>query len=110
MISTHVLDTTHGAPAEGVAVELEMQASDGTGSWSPIAAERTNKDGRIAFQCPARPGTYRLTFRVEPYFKSRKIAAFFTEAPIVFQITDTARKYHVPLLLNPYGYSTYRGS
>lgn len=107
MISTHILDTSLGHPADGVQVELEKKAGD---SWTKIAAEKTNADGRIAFSCPPEPGTYRLQFQIEPYFKRNGLAPFFILAPVIFQITDTTRKYHVPLLLNPYGYSTYRGS
>jgi len=107
MISTHVLDTSLGAPASGVTVQLEKKT--GTG-WSLISEEKTNEDGRIAFQCPKEAGHYRLLFQVEPYFKKLKITPFFTEAPVVFHITNIDRKYHIPLLLNPFSYSTYRGS
>lgn len=107
MISTHILDTSLGHPAEGVSVYLETKEGE---KWKPIANEKTNADGRIAFACPANPGTYRLIFRVESYFKKNKVTPFFTKIPVIFQIVDTKRKYHVPLLLNPYGYSTYRGS
>jgi hydroxyisourate hydrolase len=107
MISTHILDTSLGNPAQGVAVELDRKSGEG---WIPIARAETNADGRIAFNCPAEPGTYRLQFRIEPYFRRHGLMPFFTEAPVIFHVTDTGRKYHVPLLLNPYGYSTYRGS
>ena len=112
MISTHILDTTVGMPAEGVQVRLEklMPAPGSADSWTQLASEQTNRDGRIAFQCPAEAGTYRLSFQVEPYFRRQGMTPFFVQAPVVFQITDTTRKYHVPLLLNPYGYTTYRGS
>ena len=108
MISTHVLDTSLGTPAKGIVVELERQSGS---QWTRIAREETNADGRIAFaSCPHEAGTYRLSFEIEPYFKRNGLAAFFPSATVVFHITDTGRKYHVPLLLNPYGYSTYRGS
>lgn len=107
MISTHILDTSLGQPAQGVSVELEKKSGE---SWSPIGRETTNADGRIAFACPAEPGIYRLQFQVAPYFQKSKVAAFFTSIPVIFQVTDITKRYHVPLLLNPYGYSTYRGS
>lgn len=107
MISTHILDTSLGHPAAGVTVELDRW--DGS-TWARIASSQTDSDGRIVFDCPRQAATYRLQFRLEPYFKSTGRSAFFVKAPVVFQITDTGRKYHIPLLLNPYGYSTYRGS
>lgn len=107
MISTHILDTSLGHPAQGVEVRLEKKFG---ADWKSIAMEKTNSDGRIAFSCPAEAGEYRLHFLIEGYFKKSKTESFFTVVPVVFQITDTQRKYHVPLLLNPYGYCTYRGS
>lgn len=107
MISTHILDTSLGYPAHGVEVLLEIKKG---AQWTLLATEKTNNDGRIIFLCPPNAGTYRLQFEIEEYFKRTKITPFFTAAPVVFQITDTGRKYHIPLLLNPYGYSTYRGS
>lgn len=107
MISTHILDTSLGNPAQGVEVELERETG---GQWQRVAKETTNADGRISFACPADAGTYRLQFHIESYFQKNKLTAFFPQASVTFRITDTQRKYHVPLLLNPYGYSTYRGS
>lgn len=107
MISTHILDINLGHPAEGVTVQLEKKVGD---RWSQIAESKTNNDGRIAFQNPAEAGVYRLTFQTESYFKKNNLTPFFIEAPVTFQISDTNRKYHVPLLLSPFGYSTYRGS
>lgn len=105
MISTHILDTTKGVPAKGVTVILEQQNKE---VWKPIGTDKTNADGRIVFNCPKEKGVYRLTFKIEEYFKGEE--HFFMNTPIVFNITNTERKYHVPMLLNPYGYSTYRGS
>lgn len=105
MISTHILDTTKGSPASNVQVILERKES---GGWQEIGKDKTNSDGRIVFNCPKEAGTYRLTFFIENYFKGEE--HFFLDTPIIFKIKDTNRKYHVPLLLNPYGYSTYRGS
>ncbi len=107
MISTHILDTSLGLPAAHVLVRLEkMQGA----SWQKISEEKTNTDGRISFDCEKISGTYRLTFEIEDYFKNSKKEFFFLQAPVIFKIEDTTRKYHVPLLLNPFGYSTYRGS
>jgi 5-hydroxyisourate hydrolase len=107
MISTHILDTSLGNPASDVEVKLEKQNGS---QWITLTSEKTNKDGRIVFSTPAEAGTYRLEFQIEPYFKRNKLSSFFPEATVVFSISDVNRKYHVPLLLNPYGYSTYRGS
>jgi 5-hydroxyisourate hydrolase len=105
MISTHILDTTAGAPAAGVSVRLDRRTGDG---WTSIATERTNADGRIVFDCPREAGDYRLTFHIEAYFAGRD--HFFLDTPIGFRVTDPGRKYHVPLIVNPFGLSSYRGS
>jgi 5-hydroxyisourate hydrolase len=105
MISTHILDTTKGLPAAGVTVLLEQKHND---SWKEIGKEKTNNDGRIVYNCPKETGVYRLTFMIEEYFKDED--HFFMNTPVVFNIKNTDRKYHVPLLLNPFGLSTYRGS
>lgn len=105
MISTHILDTTKGVPAAGVTVVLEKK--NGT-DWKVLGQDKTNTDGRIVFDCPKEQGDYRLTFNIEEYFKGEE--HFFLNTPVAFRIKNTDRKYHVPLLLNPYGHSTYRGS
>lgn len=105
MISTHILDTTKGTPASGVTVILEKRTDKG---WQPVGIDKTNADGRISYDCPKEKGVYRLTFNIEEYFKGEEF--FFMNTPVVFNVKSTDRKYHVPLLLNPYGYSTYRGS
>lgn len=105
MISTHILDTTKGSAAMGVTVTLEQKNNE---NWKEIGTDKTNSDGRIVFNCPKEQGIYRLTFKVEEYYKSEE--HFFLNTPVVFQVKNTERKYHVPLLLNPYGYSTYRGT
>ena len=107
MISTHVLDLDSGMPAVGVQVKLEIFHSD---QWNEIKFEKTNQDGRIAFNCEAKTGEYRLSFYIEDYLNSSGHVAFFTQAPISFKISDLSRKYHIPLLLSPFGFSTYRGS
>ncbi|OIQ16112.1 MAG: hydroxyisourate hydrolase [Bacteriovorax sp. MedPE-SWde] len=107
MISTHILDTHLGNPASGVEVKLQKQTGD---TWTDIGVDRTNDDGRIVYDCAYEAGVYRLDFEIEEYYAKNKQEFFFVTVPIIFNITDTNRKYHVPLLLNPFGYTTYRGS
>ncbi len=110
-ITTHVLDTSRGRPAAGISVILEIKAE---GGWQKLGSGTTNNDGRIAdllskdHQLAA--GIYRLTFETGQYFSSVGASGFYPYVPIVFEIKDPDQHYHVPLLLNPYGYSTYRGS
>jgi 5-hydroxyisourate hydrolase len=109
-ISTHVLDTSIGRPARGVAVRL--QRCDGA-VLVDLAQAATDDDGRVAAltgSAPALAGRYRLTFDAGSYFRGRGIDSFYREIPIEFTIPDGAGHVHVPLLLSPYGYSTYRGS
>lgn len=111
-ITTHILDTSKGAPAAGVTVSLECL--DAAGTWQPIGRGVTDDDGRIGDLVPA--GTtlgaavYQLLFEVGPYFQDQGVDSFYRTIPIVFDIGDPHQHYHVPLLLNPFGYSTYRGS
>lgn len=105
-ITTHVLDTSRGRPASGVPVLLEIQEGNG---WREIGQALTNEDGRTELLSEATMGIYRLTFKTEAYFQAQEIEGFFPEAIIVFHVRD-AKHHHVPLLLSPYGYSTYRGS
>ena len=111
-ITTHVLDTSTGRPARGVPVRLELH-TDGKG-WVKLAERTTDGDGRVkdllADGAKLDAGTYRLTFVTGAYFAAQKVATFFPEASVVFEIRDPAQHYHVPLLLSPFGYSTYRGS
>ena len=108
MISTHVLDTSRGTPAAGLSVVLDMR--DGTG-WSRIGSRSTDGQGRIAsFSDGAlAAGTYRLTFDTGAYHRSAGIAPFFPDVSVTFDV-QRGGHYHVPLLLSPYGYSTYRGT
>ena len=110
-ISTHVLDTALGLPASGVSVMLEIA---GTGSSQLIARATTDGNGRVAALLPAgqqlRSGVYRLTFDTGAWFRAKNTEAFFPEVTILFEVRDTSQHYHVPLLLSPFGYSTYRGS
>lgn len=105
MISTHILDTSKGRPAADVPIRLEIR--DGN-QWKPLAHGTTNADGRYVFEVERKAGEYQLWFDIEAYHGSNE--HFFMNTPVIFKITDTGRKYHVPLLVNPYGYSTYRGS
>ena len=110
-VSTHVLDTSAGRPAAGVAVRL--QRLDGE-TWRDVSHAETNADGRVAALlpagAPAAPGTFRLTFDVAGYFTARGQETFYTTVTIDFVVRDAAQHFHVPLLLSPFGYSTYRGS
>jgi 5-hydroxyisourate hydrolase len=108
-ITTHVLDAGTGRPAAAVAVEL--QARDGDG-WSPIAAGRTDADGRISRLGPDElpPGEYRLRFDTGAYFAARGVDTFYPEVVLTVLVADDGRHVHAPLLLSPFAYSTYRGS
>jgi 5-hydroxyisourate hydrolase len=113
-VTTHVLDTARGVPAAGVEVWLEQVSAAGR---TEIARTRTGPDGRAASLGPQRlaPGTYRLVFDTAEYFASAggERAAFFPEVAITFTVGSgdgEVPHYHVPLLLSPFGYSTYRGS
>jgi 5-hydroxyisourate hydrolase len=109
-ITTHVLDTARGAPAVGVPVLLEAVGADG--AWTALGKGTTNDDGRVASLGPDRlaPGSYRLRFDTDAYFDGAGDRGFFPEVVLVFRVTDPEQHYHVPLLLSPFGYSTYRGS
>jgi 5-hydroxyisourate hydrolase len=108
-ITTHVLDTARGRPAGGVPVRLEIQAENG---WRELVRAETDADGRRQLlPGPAlTEGVYRLTFGTETYFRAQGSEGFYPEAAIVFHVRDASQHHHVPLLLSPYGYSTYRGS
>lgn len=108
-VTTHVLDATAGRPAAGITVTLERRADD---AWHPVTTGATDDDGRVGDFGPAdlEPGVYRVTFAVAPWFAERGQPAFYPEVVIPFTIDDRAAHYHVPLLLSPYAYSTYRGS
>ncbi|MCO5044997.1 MAG: hydroxyisourate hydrolase [Kiritimatiellae bacterium] len=112
-ITTHVLDTAAGKPAAGVHVRLQIW-SDAAKEWKKLTEGETNADGRITDWLPAdKPiaaGVYRVRFDVAAYYKKCGQSTFFPHVPIVFEIRDATQHYHVPLLLSPYGYSTYRGS
>lgn len=109
-ITTHILDISLGRPAQGVNVVLEFQAEE----WERLGTGVTDTDGRLKTLLPAefplQPGKYRLTFETGAYFAKYNIASFYPEISVMFFIQDAAQHYHVPLLLSPFGYSTYRGS
>jgi 5-hydroxyisourate hydrolase len=109
-ITTHVLDTSLGRPAAGVQVTLEIQKG---GGWKEISRGATDADGRLRHLLEPgtlAEGTYRLTFETHAYFQTRKIHALYPQITIAFEVQDKTEHYHIPLLLSPYGYSTYRGS
>lgn len=105
-ITTHVLDTARGQPVPGLAVGLETLRG---GVWQPLASGRTDADGRANTLLPPdhrlATGAYRLTFAVGAYQDG-----FYPEVTVTFTVTNEDQHYHVPLLLSPFGYSTYRGS
>ena len=113
-ITTHVLDVSLGRPAAGVLVRLDRQSHDGR--WETIGSQKTDSDGRVRDLTPADeplvPAVHRLTFEVGPYFRSNDVDSFYQEVTIAFTVNDddASQHYHVPLLLSPFGYSTYRGS
>ena len=110
MITTHVLDTAAGRPGAAIAVELDRQDAAG---WARVGAGQTDDDGRLRTLTPAgpvAPGVYRIRFHTAAYLAAHHQAGFFPVVEIQFSVADGAQHYHVPLLLSPYGYSTYRGS
>lgn len=139
-ITTHVLDTASGRPGRGVQLRLEIQgvAADGASEWRPLSSGvtsalqcsarhllwlpvltvgahlRADADGRVADLLPPtynlRKGVYRVVFNVEGYFTAQGQETFFPEVTIAFKLGAPTEHYHVPLLLSPYGYTTYRGS
>ena len=110
-ITTHVLDTSRGQPANGISVTLEVEDHD---DWKLVGKGTTNSDGRIMdLMTPGTTltvGNYRLIFATDRYFADRDIETFYPQVSVVFRIGDPEQHFHVPLLLSPFGYSTYRGS
>ena len=115
-LTTHVLDTARGCPAEGVKIALSRVSADRT--FVNLGSGETNNDGRLPSPILSGTdfckGTYQLSFYVDEYLRSHFIDQdennFLVEIPIRFKITKPMEHYHVPLLLSPFGYSTYRGS
>lgn len=110
-ITTHVLDISRGKPASGVVVVLEKQERD---IWTPLAKSATDADGRINNLLDENhildSSTYRLTFGTGSYFSSHGVKSIFPAVVVVFEVHDPSQHYHIPLLVSPFGYSTYRGS
>ena len=109
-ITTHVLDTRLGRPAAGVAVSLERLEA---GAWQLIGYGATDEDGRLATLLPEgglTSGRHRLTFDTGAYFQQQQVEHFYPSVTVDFEVAVLTQHYHVPLLLSPFGYSTYRGS
>lgn len=111
-ITTHVLDTSRGRPASGVPITLSFR--EASGAYTELGRGETDADGRLRTLVPAghalAAGVYRIVFDTGAYFAKLGIEGFYPEVPIVFTIRAPEEHFHVPLLINPYGYSTYRGS
>ena len=110
-ITAHVLDTALGQPARGLGVQLDEQ--DDHARFRLLARAATDDDGRVrALLAPGslRAGTYRLTFETGAYLRATGRPVFYPRVEVVFCIEQPEQHYHIPLLLSPYGYSTYRGS
>ena len=108
-LSTHVLDTATGLPAPGLQIRCERRDGD---HWKEVGGGTTDADGRIksVLAAPLACGTFRLTFATGAWHAARGTKGFFPSVSIEFEVTDASRHHHVPLLLSPFGYSTYRGS
>ena len=110
-ITTHVLDTAAGRPAAGIAVRLERRLSN---TWHPVAAGITDDDGRLRTLLPPdypfEAGEYRLVFATGTYYAAHGVESFHPEVAIAFDVRRPQEHFHVPLLVAPHGYTTYRGS
>ena len=110
-VTCHVLDTSSGRPAAGVTVRLERR--DAAQNWLAVGRADTNADGRILAFDPALelvPGEYRMSFDTASYLARQSQPIFYPRVEVTFQVASSAEHYHIPLLLSPFGYSTYRGS
>ena len=110
-LSVHVLNLQDGLPSSEVKVSLEEQKN---GKWVQLAQATTNEQGRIPALYPEgkklEKGMYKVTFKTGDWFKAHKQKSFFPEVPVIFEVDGAVEHYHIPLLLSPYGYSTYRGN
>ena len=108
-ITTHVLDTAVGRPAQGIQVSLQAGGEQG---WREIATGTTDADGRVTDLGPERleAGVYRIDFATGAWFEASGTPSFFPSVSLTFNVTAPGEHYHVPLLLSPFAYSTYRGS
>lgn len=110
-LSVHVLNLENGLPSTNVKVVLEAQQND---KWTEINTGTTDEQGRIAElypkDTPLQKGVYKVTFKTGDWFRQKNERSFFPEVPVVFVIDGSLEHYHIPLLISPYGYSTYRGN
>ncbi len=110
-ITSHILDTSRGSPAAGVLITLMQQKDD---DWLMLGSASTNEDGRVSdftgFDKALPEGVYKLTFYLSDYYNKLSQQSFYPYVDVAFEIQGDGQHYHVPLLLNPFGYSTYRGS
>jgi 5-hydroxyisourate hydrolase len=113
-ISTHVLDLALGKPASDVPVRFEKQERQEPSGWRVLVLERTDRDGRCNQLLPRgealSAGTYRLTFDTATYYAAQKTDVLYPVVEVTFQVRDGETQFHIPLLLSPNGYTTYRGS
>jgi 5-hydroxyisourate hydrolase len=111
-VTTHVLDLRAGRPAAGVHVALDVR--DGDGGWRRLGEGTTDLDGRLSGLLPADrrlgAGAHRLVFDTRSWFADQGVESFYPEVSVVFEVVDPTQRFHLPLLLSPFGYSTYRGS
>jgi len=110
-ISTHILDLSRGRPASGVGVQLEMQ--DPAGMWHLVNSASSDRDGRCAQLLAGdelAPGVYRLRFDTAAYFAGLRIETLYPSVEVTFQVREGESQFHIPLLLNANGYTTYRGT
>ena len=111
-ISTHVLDVAQGQPARDVAVRLEKR--EASGNWVALGSARTDADGRCTRLLPSEHalsgGLYRLSFDTASYYRAQNVDGFYPVVEVTFQVQEGESQFHIPLLLSPHGYTTYRGS
>ena len=110
-LSVHILDLQSGQPTSGVAVTLEQRDAQG---WRALGSAVTDAQGRVRALYPAgkpmQSGAYRIVFKTGEHYARLRQPTFFDQIPVEFKVDNTAQHYHIPLLLSPYGYSTYRGN
>jgi 5-hydroxyisourate hydrolase len=109
-ITTHVLDTSRGRPAADLKVELHKRLGE---DWKSVGAGVTDASGRcnaLLGDALLTVGTYRLTFHAGAYFQTLRVESFYSDIPVIFEVRDARTHFHVPLLISPFGYSTYRGT
>jgi 5-hydroxyisourate hydrolase len=111
-VSTHVLDTALGKPATGIAVRLERL--HGSDDWQLVGSSHTDQDGRCAnllsHDCELAPGTYRISFDTASYHGTQKLQGLYPVVQVTFAVRDGETHFHIPLLLSPHGFTTYRGT